>query len=297
MSGAALAAVSGVGYGVFQSFNRRAVGGLQSLHLGIFLQLVTALGVLAVASAATGGYTALAHATAAGVLWFLAAGVVHFFCGWTCLNLSQARIGAARTSPLTATTPVFGAALAALTLGELPDALAWLGILLVVAGAIAVAIPGISAAGGEPAWRDAAFGVGAGLSWGVSPVLIRHGLNGLDSPLAGLTVGLALAVAMYAAVLALSAPGTGARSVSGRGALAFKLLAGLIVGLATWGRYAALEDAAVGVVLALSLLSVPTVLVLAPLLVGRHLERITALVWSGAGAVIGGSLLLVVDGS
>lgn len=297
MSGAALAAVSGVGYGIFQSLNRRAVGGIQSIYLGTFLQLVIALGVLIVASAATGGFTVLAHATAAGVLWFLAAGVVHFFCGWTCLNLSQARIGAARTSPLTATTPVFGAAIAALTLGEYPGALAWLGIAMVVAGAIAVALPGIGAARGGPAWRSSTFGVGAGLSWAISPVFIRHGLHGLSSPLAGLTVGLALAVALYAAVLAVFASGAGARSVSGREAMTFKLVAGLVVGLATWGRYAALDGAAVGVVLGLSLLSVPTVLVLAPLLMGRHAERVTGLVWSGAGAVIGGSLLLVVEGS
>lgn len=295
MSGAALAAVSGVGYGVFQSFNRRAVGGMASIWIGTFLQLVIALAVLVVASAATGGFGALGHATGASVLWFLGAGVVHFFCGWTFLNVSQARIGAARTSPLVSTTPVFGAAIAALTLAEYPDALEWLGILLVVGGAVVVG----GARRGRAAWRNSLFGLGAGLSWSVSPVLIRHGLAGLDSPLAGLTIGLALAVVLYGGLLAVVEPRSPrrARTFAAADALAFKLAAGLIVGLATWGRYASLEGASVAVVLGLSLLSVPTVLVLAPRLMGRHAERVTAFVWGGAAAVIGGSLLLAVDAS
>ena len=41
------------------------------------------------------------------------------------------------------------------------------------------------------------------------------------------------------------------------------LLAGLLVGLSTWGRWAALDTTAVAVVLALNLLSVPVVLVAA----------------------------------
>ena len=51
------------------------------------------------------------------------------------------------------------------------------------------------------------------------------------------------------------------------------MVAGALVALATWGRWAALDLATVGVVLALSLLAVPTVLLLAPLLAGRHVER------------------------
>jgi len=39
---------------------------------------------------------------------------------------------------------------------------------------------------------------------------------------------------------------------------------------------------------------VPVVLLLAPLISGRHVERVTALVWAGGLLVVGGSLLLVV---
>jgi uncharacterized membrane protein len=79
-----------------------------------------------------------------------------------------------------------------------------------------------------------------------------------------------------------------------RPGLALKMLCGAIVALATWGRWVALDLVTVGVVLALNLLAVPTVLVLAPLVSGRGTkERVTARVWVGAGLVIAGSLLLI----
>ncbi|MDP9294754.1 MAG: hypothetical protein M3O90_10100, partial [Actinomycetota bacterium] len=55
----------------------------------------------------------------------------------------------------------------------------------------------------------------------------------------------------------------------------------------------ALDDETVGVVLALNLVSVPIVLFLAPLMVGRHLEHVTWRVWAGAVLVVAGSLALI----
>ena len=81
-----------------------------------------------------------------------------------------------------------------------------------------------------------------------------------------------------------------------RGALSLKLVAALFVALATWWRWIALDDAAVGVVLALGLLSVPVVLFLAPHLVGAHVEHVTARVWAGSALVLGGALALIAVG-
>jgi uncharacterized membrane protein len=49
----------------------------------------------------------------------------------------------------------------------------------------------------------------------------------------------------------------------------------------------------IAVVLALGLLSVPIVLLLSPLLMGRHLERVTLQIWAGAALVVVGGLVLV----
>src|SRR4051812_45218735 len=139
LSGAAWAAFSGLGFGVFQTLNRRTVLGLD-VYVSTFVQLLVAGVVLTVASVASGDVAQLGDATGAAIAWFAAAGVLHFFGGWTFLSLSQKRIGAARTSPLVSTAPVFGVAVAAVTLHEWPTLAALAGIVVVLLGVYLVAL-------------------------------------------------------------------------------------------------------------------------------------------------------------
>jgi uncharacterized membrane protein len=163
------------------------------------------------------------------------------------------------------------------------------------AGAIAPMVAGawLVAGGRRVRPADAVFGLGCALMWAISPVFTVKGLDGLASPLLGVTLGMVASAAAYGVAMA-----GGRRALGGiaRGALAFKLLAGLLVALATWWRWIALDGASVGVVLALSLLSVPTVLFLAPLMVGRHLEGVGPRVWAGSALVVGGALALIAVG-
>jgi drug/metabolite transporter (DMT)-like permease len=296
VTGPLLAAAAGFGFGVFQTLNRRAVGTMSDAYLATFLQLVVAMAVLLAASVTTADLAALGGATTASLMWFGAAGLVHFFVGWTLLNMSQIRIGAARTSPLLSTNPVFGAALATAWLREVPRLLAWLGILLVVAGALTVSLERVGDAGWAVSWRDAAPGLLTALAWSITPIFIREGLDGLESPLLGLTLGMGVALVCYAAVAPFRPRPEGQSGFGSRQALAFKLLAGVMVGLSVWARWVSLESTAVAVVLALGLLSVPVVLLLSPILVGRHLERVTLRLWSGATLVVLGGVLLVLAG-
>lgn len=291
MTGPVLAAAAGLGFGVFQTLNRRAVGGTD-LFLSTFVQLLLALGVLAIATATTEDLGALGEATALSIAWFGLAGLVHFTLGWTFLNWSQMRIGAARSSPILSTNPVFGAALAALTLREFPRALGWLGIFLVVGGALAVSLERVSEVGWGVGWRDALPGLGAASAWAVSPILVKEGLEGLASPLLGLTLGMVVAVAAYGLVLPFRPRSEGV-GLGSRTAVGFKLAGGLFVGLSVWARWVSLDYASVALVLSLGLLSVPVVLALSPVVMGRHVERVTFAVWGGAALVVGGSLLLV----
>jgi len=71
------------------------------------------------------------------------------------------------------------------------------------------------------------------------------------------------------------------------------VISGVLVALSIWGRWVALDLADVGVVLALNLLAVPTVLLLAPVVAGRHLEHVDPRIWLGAGLVVAGSLILI----
>ena len=292
MTGPALAAAAGLGFGVFQTLNRRAVGGMKDAYLATFLQLVTALAVLVVASLATEDLGLLGEATALSLFYFSLAGVIHFSLGWTLLNMSQMRIGAARSSPLLATTPVFGAVIAILILQEVPAAVVWLGVALVTVGALVVSLERVSEEGWGVSWPDTLPGLATALAWAISPILIKEGLEGLPSPLLGLTLGMVVAVVVYAVALPLRPPVDGP-ALGSRISLTFKLLAGLMVGLSVWARWASLDYTSIAVVLALGLLSVPVVLLLSPLLMGRHVERVTLQIWFGATLVVVGGLVLV----
>ena len=291
MSGVALAAAAGLGFGVFQTINVRAVRGLDPFT-STFLQVAVAAVVLAVASLIGQDVARLGDAPAWALADFAAAGLLHFLAGWTFLNLSQRRIGAARTSPLLTTTPLFGLLVAAITVRELPGPVGVLAIALMVAGA---AVVSRSRAATRTRPRDSVYGLLCALCWALSPVLTVRGLRGLDSPALGLTIGLLVSTIAYVLAFVAWRGGLGLRGAPGS-TLGIKLAAGALVGLSTWGRWAALDDAAIGVVLALNLLSVPVVLVGAPLVAGGRLEHVTAAVWLGALLVVSGSLVLIAAG-
>ena len=296
MTGTAWAFASGVGFGAFQTVNRRAVARMD-VYVATMIQLGVALLVLVALVLATSDRNRVDDLPAIALGWFVLGGLAHFFVGWTLLNMSQQRIGAARTSPLISTVPLFGAAVAAVTLGQFPSGWSWAGIALITLGAYVVAAERLLAGphGAAFGWRDSVFGLGTALAWAVSPIFIRKGLDGFDSPLIGVTVGLAVSLAGYVLVLALAARHRRQVGVLGD-APWLKVLAGVLVALSTWGRWVALERTTVGTVLALGLMSVPIVLLLSPVLMGREVERVSAFIWLGAALVVGGSFLLVARG-
>lgn len=289
MSGAIWAAASGLGFGLFQVVNVRAVRQLDDPYLSTLLQLFAAALVSVVLCALTGELAPVGELTAWAVFSFMVAGGVHFFLGWTLLNASQHRIGAARTAPLLATVPLWGIAIAAVVYGELPRAMAWIGIVVMVAGALTVSSP---AAMAGMRWQDARFALATAFLWALSPIFTIEGLEEVDSPLLGVTIGLVASALAYGGLLAVLPRGRRAARALPRAGLAPKMLGGPIVALATWWRFEALGLSPVGVVLALSLLVVPTVLVLAPLTGGRA-EAVSVRVWVGAALVVAGSLVLI----
>jgi drug/metabolite transporter (DMT)-like permease len=289
VSGVLWATASGIGFGVFQSLNRRAIRGIEDPWVSTFLQLSVATGVLVVASLLSEDLSQLEDATGKAIALFAAAGVVHFVLGWLFLNVSQMRIGASRTAPLITLTPLFGIVLAAVTLGELPSAGVLVAIVPIMVGAWLLASRG---GGGVRIERDTIFAFGTAFMWALSAVLTVEALEGLDSPLLGVTLGLLAATVALAGALAARGSLRAVRSIA-TGTLALKLSAAVLVAFATWFRLLALGETDVAVVLATNLVAVPITLVLAPLMVGRHLERVDARVWGGGLLVVLGVLALI----
>jgi drug/metabolite transporter (DMT)-like permease len=290
VSGVIWAAASGLGFGLFQSVNVRAVRQLDDVYVSTFLQLLSAALVMVALSAVTGELTEVGDLTAWAIVSFTIAGAVHFFMGWTLLNTSQHRIGAARTAPLLATVPLWGIAIAAVVYGELPVAAAWIGIVAMVAGALTVSSP---AAMAGMHWTDARFGLATAFLWALSPIFTIEGLEELDAPVLGVTIGMVSSALAYGALIVIGADKRASPRDLPRVGLAMKMTAGTLVAVATWWRFEALGLSPVGIVLALNLLAVPTVLILAPLLADRRSERVTLRVWIGAALVVAGSLVLI----
>jgi drug/metabolite transporter (DMT)-like permease len=289
VSGVLWATASGIGFGLFQSLNRRAIRGIEDPWVSTFLQLSVATGVLVLASLLSEDLSRLADASGEAIALFAVAGVIHFVLGWLFLNMSQMRIGASRTAPLITLTPLFGIGLAAVTLGELPSAAAIAAIAPIMLGAWLLASRG---GGDVRIERDSIFAFGTAFMWALSAVLTVEALDGLDSPLLGVTLGLlAATVALAGALLARGSLGA-FRSIA-TGTLALKLFAAVLVAFATWFRLLALGETDVAVVLATNLIGVPITLVLAPLMVGRHLEQVDTRVWTGGLLVVAGVLALI----
>jgi drug/metabolite transporter (DMT)-like permease len=289
VSGVLWATAAGIGFGLFQSVNRRALRDIEDPYVSTFLQLAVATLILVVASLLSEDLSQLGDASGGAIALFAFVGVIHFVLGWLFLNVSQMRIGASRTAPLITLTPLFGVALAAVTLGELPSLAALGAIVPVVIGAWILASGG---GGGFAIERDSAFAFGTSFMWALSAVLTVEALEGLDSPLLGVTIGLLAASATLGGVLAARGS-LGAMRLIARNALGLKLLAAVLVAFATWFRLLALDETAVAVVLAANQVTVPITLVLAPIMVGRHLEQAGARVWLGGALVVAGVLALI----
>jgi drug/metabolite transporter (DMT)-like permease len=133
MLGTLWAIVAGVGFGIFQTVNRRAGRGMD-VYQATFILLVVSTVILVVASLATENLSLLQTAPPGALISFGLAGFIHFFVGWTLLNVSQKRVGAARTGALIGTTPLFATLIAAVLLNEFLSWPTLLGILLVVGG-------------------------------------------------------------------------------------------------------------------------------------------------------------------
>jgi drug/metabolite transporter (DMT)-like permease len=289
VSGVLWATASGIGFGLFQSLNRRAIRGIEDPYVSTFLQLSVATAILVVASLASEDLSRLGDASGEAIVIFALAGIIHFVLGWLLLNMSQARIGASRTAPLITLTPLFGVVLAVATLGELPSVPALAAIAPIIAGAWLLASRGSGRVAIE---RDSIFAFGTAFMWALSAVLTVEALEGLDSPLLGVTLGLLAATAALGGAL-LARGSLGAIRSIARNALTLKLFAAVLVAFATWFRLLALDETDVAVVLATNLVGVPITLVLAPLLVGRHLEQADARIWLGGLLVVAGILALI----
>ncbi|HSO14231.1 MAG TPA: DMT family transporter [Anaerolineales bacterium] len=291
MTGALWATISGIGFGFFQAFNRRAGQAFDAYFSTFVLIAISAL-ILAGASVLTEDLGRLNGLPLMTYVNFALAGLIHFFLGWTLLTVSQNKIGAARTGALSGTSPLFALFISALAFNEFLRAPVLGGILMLVAGVYLVSFDKNPLAGASgKQWLDSMYGLGVAVCFSISPIFIRGGLEILNSPLLGVTIGMSFSALAYGITLFFRRSHL-LQGVLTSDAIIYQLAASVFVGFSTWTRWVALDEAPVSVVLALGRLNVPVVILLSPILVGSAQENVTLRVWIGAILIVSGSLIL-----
>lgn len=287
MSGVAWAIVAGVSFGVFQAVNRRANTHLDAFRATFWLLLISVISLAAV-SALTQDLGAALDAPLSSFGWFAAAGGVHYFVGWTMFSASQKRIGAASTGVVLAATPLIATILASIFLDQPLSASTIAGVVLVTTGVALIAVrQGEGTSFKAVPWA----GLGASLAWGTSPLFIRWGLEGFDSPLVGVTISLAVAALLYGIVFAFGLAGEG--ELVPRSSRLWLGAAGLLVAFAMVAQWTAYSLTDVAIVVTLVQLATPVVVFLAPLIVGTHIEKPTPALITGMVTVVAGSTLVI----
>ncbi len=291
MEGIAWALVAAVGFGVTQTMNRKSIQ-LVDAYRTAFGLLVAVEMVLVARGFISGDFGLLKDLNFSAWCYFTAATLIHFVVGWTLIALSQQRIGVARTGALVSAAPLVGVLLALPVLGESFTLYTLAGVLGVVAGVVAVSLssPLNRASSLAGSW----MGLSVALLWGTSPLLIRLGLESLDSPLLGLTVGLGSALVIFAAGLLIAGPAV--RSGDPRMAIRWMALGGITGAVAIGAQWISFGLTTIAVAITVQQLAVIVVLALVPMMFREPLERVNALLVSGIVAMLAGTLVVVLAG-
>ena len=147
----------------------------------------------------------------------------------------------------------------------------------------------------ETGVKASLYGLGTAVCFAGSSIFIRYGLGLLASPLLGVTIGMLVATVVYALVFRSQMASGRERLTLGSTAMQLQIVAGILVALATWWRWVAIDLVPIAIVISLSRVSIPTVLILSPLIIGQKYEQVNRRVWLGAAVIIVGIGLLFLD--
>jgi len=287
-AGVAWALVAAVGFGFTQTMNRKS-----NLLVGAFrtaFGLLVAVELILILRTATAGeFSLLRVAPVSSLLAFGTSAVIHYALAWTLLAFSQQQIGVARTGAVTSAAPLVGTILAAIVLGESLTAWTAVGVVLVVVGVSLVSLSRSPLHGGR--WRLPTFGLAVAVCWGVSPMFIRKGLEGLDAPVLGLTVGLGASLILHAVGLTLL--GAWRQSEWDPGALRWMLAGGVTGAVGISAQWISFGLTTIAIAITVQQLAVLVVVVLAPLMFDAAFERINLPLIAGTASVLAGSGVVV----
>ena len=296
MIGSVFALLSAMCFALNAIFLRRAVINVAAVRVGILISVPMAVPLLFLIIALSGRMQSLLNFTWKGYFWLSLAGIVHFVVGRTlnykCIQLVGANIANILSRSDILISVVIGVAV-------LREPLSWslaIGVLLILTGITLTGLnPQRSQQVSETLYRIPArafaLGLGAGFSWGIAPIMVKLGLEGTASPIAGALISFTAATA----VLTLSLLNRQTRAaIAGTSVVAAGLFfaAGLLSFAANFVRYLALKLAPASVVTPLAS-TVPVFVLIFSFAFNRRLEIFNVRVVIGTISVVIGTLFLV----
>ena len=187
MIGLILALLAGFSHCLSSIFIRRGVYHSGESFSPIPISNFTGMVLFGLTILLSGNAVQLTFLSWIGVSYLAAAGVLHFIVGRQLAYIGLRLIGANRTSPVITCNVLVSALLGVFFLGEPLTAYLVLALFLVTVGVISIS----RADGSEVGREDMTKGslttglvatLGAALCWGVSPVLVKMGLQEVNSP-------------------------------------------------------------------------------------------------------------------
>lgn len=289
-AGVLWALLAALGFGFTQMMNRKANLLVDAFRTAFGL-LVAVEAILVARLLVTGEVALLADAPLGSLAYFSASAIIHYIGGWTLLALSQQTIGVARTGALVSAAPILGTLLAVPTLGESVTLLTFVGVAVTVAG---VALISLSRPGDSKQWSNPWFALLVATFWGTSPIFIRKGLEGLDEPVLGLTVGLAAALVVH--FIGLTVAGLWKRPRPPRSAYRWMLAGGVTGAIGISAQWVSFSRTTIAISITVQQLATLVVVGLAPVIFDAKQERLTVSLAVGTAAMISGAVIVVTAG-
>ncbi|MFC1893484.1 DMT family transporter, partial [Chloroflexota bacterium] len=283
-------------YGSSNIFARRAVMHVSDAVLGTMITVPLAVPFFMIILIFTGQMGSVLSFSWQSYLWLSAAGLDGFILARS-LNLKSIQlIGANTTAILRGVSPLVSVILGVSILGE---AVTWelaVGVLLIVFGIMLVGVNPQMFRGGKSMFsgipiKGYIYGVGTGLAVGVFPILIKMGLSGSESPIAGVFISFSAATIILSVTLWNRKRRAALAGMTGIAVIYF-ILYSLLTSTATLMRYLALDIAPVSIVAPVFALS-PIFLLVLSFLFNRKLEVFGKYVIIGLIAAVVGTILLV----
>ena len=263
---------------------------------GVFISIVISLPFFLVILIASGQVRSIFSFSLSGYIWLSSAGILHFVIGRWLFFKGVQFSGANVTSILRRIDSLVALLFGAAFLKEPVSIQLVVGILLTVFGVIITSLnPKMVRDNQAPLLnlspKALFFGLGTGVLWGITPVMMKVGLQGSDAPVAGAFIS------FFAATIALSFSLLNRDRRNSFSQLSWKIIGlycivGLLAGIANMFRFLALNLSPASVVTPL-LSTTPVFLVALSFLLNRKLEVFNLPVIVGTVAVVIGAILLV----